>query len=103
MMRTLVSALAAAALAGCATVVVPPQAYHFDPTHPQAKPVADAAKVAPLTNRIAQLQVQLNEVRAQVAQQPDSFNRLALYERENRIHRELDPLQHELGQYASAR
>jgi hypothetical protein len=103
MMRTLVSALAAAALAGCATVVVPPQAYHFDPTHPQAKPVADAAKVAPLTNRIAQLQVQLNEVRAQVAQQPDSFKRLALYERENRIHRELDPLQHELGQYASAR
>jgi hypothetical protein len=103
MMRTLVSALAAAALAGCATVVVPPQAYSFDPTHPKARPVADAARITPLTNRIAQLQVELGDVRAQIAQQADSFQRLALYERENRIHRELDPLQHELGQYASAR
>jgi hypothetical protein len=103
MMRTLLSALAAAALAGCSAVVVPPQAYSFDPTHPQAKPVADAARLVPLTNRVAQLQVELNDVRAKIAQQSDSFQRLALYRQENRIHRELDPLQHELGQYASAR
>lgn len=102
MMRTILIAAVLAALAGCAAVV-PPQAYSFDPTHPQAKPAADAATLVPLTNQIAQLQLQLDGVRAQIAQQPDSYRRLALYREENRIHRRLDPLQHELAQYASAR
>ena len=88
-------------LTGCA--VAPPQAYTFDPTHPQPKPIADAAKVAPLTNDVAQLQLQLNEVRAQIAAEPDARKRIALYERENLIHRRLGPLQRDLAQYASAR
>ena len=33
----------------------------------------------------------------------DAFKRLPLYEQENRIHRDLGPLQRELAQYASAR
>ena len=102
MMRTILLAAAFAALAGCAAVV-PQQAYSFDPTHPQPKPVAGAATLVPLTNQIAHLQLQLDDVRAQIAQQPDSFRRVALYREENRIHRRLDPLQHELAQYASAR
>ncbi len=101
MTRTFASAVVLAALAGCA--VVPPQAYSFDPTHPQPRPVAGAAVLVPLTNQIAQLQLQLDEVRAKIAQQPDTYARLGLYGEENSIHRRLDPLQHELAQYASAR
>jgi hypothetical protein len=100
-MRTLLLAATAIVLAGCS--VVPPQAYSYDPTHPQPKPVADAEKIAPLTNRVAQLQDDLNKVRAKIAEQPDSWKRLALYAEENGIHRRLSPLQRELGQYASAR
>ena len=83
--------------------MVPPQAYSFDPTHPQPRAAADPAAIAPLTNRIAELQIELDKVRMQIAQQPDTWKRLALYEQENGIHRRLDPLQHELSQYASAR
>jgi outer membrane murein-binding lipoprotein Lpp len=98
---TLLSILAAATLGGCS--VAPPSAYTFDPTHPQAKPAVDAAQVAPLTNRVAQLQDELNALRARIADQTDARQRLPLYAQENRIHRELGPLQRELAQYASAR
>ncbi|HUR89891.1 MAG TPA: hypothetical protein VMZ74_12450 [Ramlibacter sp.] len=101
MMRSLVLVAAAVALAGCS--VVPPQAYTYDPTHPQPKPVADAVLVAPLTDRVAQLQIELNAVRTKIAEQPDTWKRLSLYAEENRIHRRLGPLQRELAQYASAR
>ena len=87
-------------LAGC--TVVPPQAYSYDPTHPQPRAVADPVAIAPLTNRVAQLQVELNDVRGQIALQADSWKRLPLYEQEHAIHGRLDPLQHELGQYAQA-
>jgi hypothetical protein len=90
-----------AALCGCS--VVPSEAWKFDPTNPQPRPVADAAAVAPLTNRIAELQGQLNELRTQIAAQPDTEHRLSLYSREHRIGKRLSPLQRELGQYAQAR
>jgi hypothetical protein len=101
MMRLLLPITFAAALCGCS--VVPQDAWTFDPTHPQPKPVADAAKIAPLTNRIAQLQGELNDVRARVAEQPDTTHRLPLYSQEHRIGQELSPLQRELAQYAQAR
>src|SRR4051812_34753985 len=101
MMRSLLLSAAVLVLAGCA--VVPPQAYTYDPTHPQPRPVADAVQVAPLTNRVAQLQDELNGVRAQIPQQTDTRKRLPLYAQENRIHRQLGPLQRELAEYASAR
>jgi hypothetical protein len=101
MTRLILSAVTLFVLAGCS--VVPPQAYTYDPTHPQPKPVADAAQVAPLTNRVAQLQDELNGVRTQIAEQSDTRKRLPLYEQENSIHRQLGPLQRELAQYASAR
>ncbi|HEY8050256.1 MAG TPA: hypothetical protein VIE63_13855 [Ramlibacter sp.] len=100
-MRTLLLATAVFVLAGC--TVVPPQAFSFDPTHPQPRPAADPVAIAPLTNRIAELQIELDKVRAQIAQQPDTWKRLALYDQENDIHRRLDPLQHQLSQYASVR
>jgi hypothetical protein len=101
LLRTSCAIVLAAGLAACS--VAPPSAYTFDPTHPQPKPVADPVQVAPLTNRVAQLQEELNAVRTRIAEQPDTWKRLALYREENRIHRELGPLQRELAQYASAR
>ena len=100
MMRSALSLACAAALCGC---VAPPSAYHFDPTNPQPKPVADAQQAADLTNRIADLQSQLNAVRAEIAAQPDTAHRLPLYSREHRIGERLAPLQRELSQYAQAR
>jgi hypothetical protein len=100
-MLRLVLLLAIAALGGCA--VVPHEAYTFDPTNPQPKPAADPAQVAQLTNRIATLQGQLNDVRAQIAAQPDTEHRLPLYSDEHGIGTELSPLQRELGRYAQAR
>jgi hypothetical protein len=89
------------ALCGCS--VVPNQAWQFDPTNPLPRPVADAAAVAPLTNRIADLQRQLNDLRTQIAAQPDTEHRQPLYSREHRIGERLSPLERELGQYAQAR
>lgn len=101
MTRSAFSLILVAALGGCA--LVPDQAWHFDPTNPQPRPAVDAAQVAPLTNRIAALQSQLNDVRARVAAQHDTEHRLPLYSDEHRIGRELSPLQRELAQYAQAR
>ena len=99
--RLTILVILSAALGGCA--VVPNAAFSYDPTKPQPKPVADAAQIAPLTNRIAQLQLELDEVRMKIAAQGNSFDRLPLYGEEHRIHRRLAPLQRELAQYASAR
>jgi conjugal transfer/entry exclusion protein len=101
MLRLVLSLSLVAALCGCS--VVPNQAWHLDPANPQTQPVAAAANVAPLTNRIAELQTQLNDVRTQIASQPDTEHRLPLYSREHRIGKRLSPLQRELGQYAQAR
>lgn len=101
MLRLALPLTLVAALCGC--TVVPPQAWRFDPTRPQARAAADPAQVAPLTNRIAELQNELNQVRAEIALQPDAQHRLPLYSQEHRIGRELSPLQRELAQYAQAR
>ena len=94
-------AVSTLAFAGCA--VAPPDAYSFDPTKPRARPAADPAQAAAITQRVAQLQLELGEVRSRIAVQPDAWQRLPLYEQENRIHRELGPLHRELARYASAR
>lgn len=97
----LLPTFALAILSGCA--VAPPDAFSFDPTKPVAKPAMDPAQSAALTQRVAQLQLELGEVRSKIAVQPDAWRRLPLYAQENRIHRELAPLQRELARYALAR
>ena len=101
MLRHLISIAVLATLCGCS--VVPRSAWTYDGTHPLPRVVAEPSGVAPLTDRIAQLQLELNEVRAKIAAQDDTFQRLPLYAQEHRIHRRLAPLQRELAQYASAR
>jgi hypothetical protein len=88
-------------LGGCS--VVPPQAWTFDPTHPQSRPVADPQQAASLTNRIAQLQLELNDIRGRIASEPDPWRRQDLYGRLHAVGGKLSPLQRELDLYASSR
>ena len=100
MLRLTLPIFLVAGLCGCS--VVPNQAWHYDPTQAQSRPTADASQAASLTNRIAELQNQLGQVRAEIAAQPDTEHRLPLYSREHSIGSELSPLQRELSQYAQA-
>ena len=88
-------------LGGCS--VVPPRAWTYDPTHPQARPAADPAQAASLTNRVAQLQLELNDLRGRIASEPDAWKRQALYARLHWVGRKLSPLERELDLYASTR
>jgi hypothetical protein len=83
--------------------VVPPQAWTFDPTQPQAKPPIGMAEAVALTDRTAQLQLQRNAIRARIANEPDARNRLPLYESLHRVGLELSPLERRLAGVAAAR
>lgn len=100
-MRIAVSCAGLALVAGCS--VVPPAAWTFDPTHPAPKPALEMAQAVALTERVATLQLQRNEVRSRIAAEPDVSNRLALYSRLHGIGMELSPLQRELASVAAAR
>jgi outer membrane murein-binding lipoprotein Lpp len=88
-------------LAGCS--VVPSQAWTYDPTQPQAKAVANPVEAAPLTERVAQLQLERNDIRAQIAAERDAWARQSLYARLHRVGSELSPLERQLGTLASSR
>jgi hypothetical protein len=100
-MRIAVSCAALALLAGCS--VVPREAWTFDPTHPAPKPALEMAQAVALTERVAALQLQRNEVRSRIAAEPDVWSRLALYSRLHGIGMELSPLERQLSSVASAR
>ena len=100
-MRIAISCAVVAVLAGCS--VVPPQAWTFDPTQPQAKPSLEMAEAVALTDRTAQLQLRRNEIRAQIASEPDARRRLALYETLHRVGMELSPVERRLAGVAAAR
>jgi hypothetical protein len=76
-MRIAVSCAALVLLAGCS--VVPPEAWTFDPTRPAPKAMVPAQELAALTDRVAQLQMERNEIRIQIAGQPDIWERQRLY------------------------
>ena len=90
-----------AALSGCA--VVPATAWNFNPLQPQAKRTVPVEEVVALTSRVAQLQIERNDVRARIAAQPDVWQRLDLYEELHGIGSRLSPLERELGTIASSR
>lgn len=100
-MKTAVSCAALALLAGCA--VVPPAAWTFDPTRPLPKAVLPAPELAVLTDQIAALQLQRNEIRARIAGQPDALQRQALYEQLHSVGMRLSPLERRLATVASGR
>ena len=92
---------AAAALSGCA--VAPASAYRFDATQPQARRAVPMDQVVALTDRVAQLQIERNDVRARIAAAPDTWSRLELYGELHRIGARLSPLERELSTIASSR
>lgn len=100
-MRIAVSCAALVLVAGCS--VVPHEAWTFDPTHPAPKPALEMAQAVALTDRVAALQLQRNEVRSRIAAEPDVWSRLGLYGRLHTIGVELSPLERELASVAAAR
>ena len=88
-----------AGLAGCS--VVPSQAWNFDPTRPQPKAMLAAAEAAALTDQVAQLQMQRNQIRADIAVEPDIWKRQAHYTRLHQAGVELSPLERRLAAAAA--
>src|SRR5687767_8843416 len=80
-----------ALLGGCA--VVPHAAWTFDPTRPQPKPALAAIDAAGLTDRLAQLQLERNDIRARIASEPNAAARLRLYEDLHKVGLQLSPLE----------
>lgn len=100
-MRIAISCVLLALLGGCS--VVPNAAWTFDPTHPQPKPALAVQEAAGLTDRLAQLQLQRNDIRSRIASEPDARVRLGLYEQLHSVGRDLSRLERRLATYASAR
>jgi hypothetical protein len=91
----------AALLGGCA--VAPPAAWTFDPTHPQPKPVLEASQAAALTDRVAQLQLQRNDIRTRIASELDIWKRQDLYSDLHAVGMRLSRAERRLSLYANAR
>jgi hypothetical protein len=100
-MRTVIGLFSLVLLTGCS--VVPPQAWTFDPTQPQARPVLATPEVVALTDRTAQLQSERNAIRARIANEPDARKRLPMYESLHRVGMELSPLERRLASTAAGR
>jgi hypothetical protein len=86
-----------------ACTVVPPQAWTFDPTQPQPRLALPTADLAALTDRVAQLQLQRNEIRARIATEPDARKRQGHYAQLHSVGMELSPLERRLATVAAAR
>jgi hypothetical protein len=100
-MRISIGLAASALLSACS--VIPPAAWTFDPTQPQPKPTLAVAQAVALTDRTAQLQLERNEIRTRIANEPDARKRVGLYESLHRIGIELSPLERQLASVAAAR
>lgn len=94
-MRTALALLIAAGLGGCA--VVPPAAWDFDPARPASQVQRPAQELAPMTQRLAQLQIERNAIRTRIAGERDVRQRVALYEQLHRVGMELSPLERQLA------
>lgn len=82
-------------IAACS--VVPPQAWSFDPAQAPAMTLLPPEQLAPLTNRVAQLQVERNEIRARIAGERDVSQRLRQYGELHRVGMELSLLERRLA------
>jgi hypothetical protein len=103
--RTILSLAAAAVLAGCSTFDAARDAWAWDTgrTQERKRIVLSPEELAALTNRTADLQLQLTSVRSRISAEPSVQARLGLYEELHRVGRELSPLQRQLTAAAPAR
>jgi hypothetical protein len=100
-MRFVIWFPALALLSAC--TVVPTPAWTFDPTQPDPKPAIDVAEAVALTDRTAQLQLERNDIRKRISNEPDARGRLGLYQRLHRVGMELSPLERRLEGVAAVR
>lgn len=94
-MRTVLALILAAGIGGCA--VVPPAAWDFDPARPAPRAEVAPQQLAPMTQRLAQLQIDRNAIRSRIASERNVRQRLALYEQLHRVGMELSPLERQLA------
>ena len=83
--------------------VVPPQAWTFDPRDPPPKITLPAAEVAAMTDRLAELQLERNQIRARIAGERDVWQRQEQYRQLHKVGMELSPLERQIAGIASAR
>ena len=104
-MRTILSLAALAMLAGCSNLSVVREAWDWDPTRVQERTrlVLTPEELAGLTNRLAELQVQRNEIRSRISAEPDVWARQRLYADLHSVGRQLSPLERRLTAAAPAR
>jgi hypothetical protein len=100
-MRTAIFLPVLALCSACS--VVPPQAWTFDPRNPSPKVTLPAPEVAALTNRLAELQLQRNQIRARIAAERDVWQRQEQYSQLHKVGMELAPLERQLSGIAYAR
>jgi hypothetical protein len=82
---------------------VPPAAWTFDPTRPAARETIAIQDAVALTDQVAQLQLQRNDIRARIAAEPDVMARQRLYGQLHAVGMALSPLERRLAAVASAR
>lgn len=83
--------------------VVPPQAWTFDPRDPPPKITLPAAEVAAMADRLAELQLERNQIRARIAGERDVWQRQEQYRQLHKVGMELSPLERQIAGIASAR
>ena len=104
-MRLILSLAALALIAGCTTVSVVREAWNWDPTAPQerGRVVRSPEQLGAMTNQLAELQIQRNDIRSRISAEPDIRARQRLYEQLHAIDRQLSPLERQLAAVAPAR
>ena len=86
----------------CSVSVVPSQAWTFDPGQLQPRTRLAPEELAPLTARVAQLQLQRNEIRSRIAAETDVWQRQRQYAELHVVGMELAPLERRLSGIESA-
>ena len=104
-MRLIVSFAATTLLAGCSTVSAVRDAWSWDPTRMQQRThvVLAPGDLPASTNRLADLQLKRNEIRARISAEPDMRARQALYEELHHVGRQLSPLERPFAAAAPTR
>lgn len=93
-MRTAILLPLLALCSACA--VVPPQAWTFDPTHPQQAPLAPQ-ELAALTGKVTQLRSERDQIRDRIAVERDAGQRQQHYAQLHRVGMSLSPLERRLA------
>jgi len=102
-MRTILCCAACVLFAGCSTVSSVGDAWTWDATRPPPKVAVSVPELAALTNRVAELQIQRNDIRNRISAEPDIWARQRLYADLHGVGMQLSPLERQLSGIPSSR